>query len=310
MKYILQKMKFDKGVHFGSGVLAESEYVIYADTIFSALCIEALELGGEEMLNQLVSYARNGQLCISDSLPYIDTDYYVPKPMLQIELDENDDKNDKKAAKSLKYISLDMFEDYLAGELDCGGELEIFSKMGKHIVRTQAVVRRDDDTLPYSVGVFHFSENAGLYICVGYESGEALQLINRLFHSLQFSGLGGKRKDGVGRFSVSQEEVVGELLCKLNQSDADQYMTLSCALPREDELTSVLENASYQLIKRSGFVQSENYSDSNRKKRDLYLFKSGACFKNHFSGDIYDVSQKGRHAVFRYAKPMFMGVSL
>ncbi len=310
MKYVLQKMKFKNGVHFGSGTLAESEYVIYADTLFSALCIEALQSGGEEMIEQLVTYVRNGQLLISDSLPYIESEYYVPKPMLQIELDENDDRNDKKAAKSLKYISIDMLEEYLKGELDCTGEAAIFKNLGTHDVRTQAVVRRDDDTLPYSVGIFHFAENAGLYVCVGYENEEILQFINPLFQSLQYSGLGGKRKNGAGRFELTCEEVSCELTDALNAREADTYMLLSCALPKAEEMERALQNASYQLIKRSGFIQSEKYADSNRKKQDLYVLKAGACFQEQFSGDIYDVSREGRHHVYRYAKPMFMGVSL
>ena len=80
------------------------------------------------------------------------------------------------------------------------------------------------------------------------------------------------------------------------------------ALPQKDELTQALEGSTYLLAKRSGFVASDTYAEEQRRKRDLYVFVAGSCFKNRFSGDIYDVSAGGGHAVYRYAKPLFMGV--
>ena len=76
----------------------------------------------------------------------------------------------------------------------------------------------------------------------------------------------------------------------------------------DDELEQALEDASYLMQKRSGFVASAIYADEWRKKRDLYVFSAGSCFKNCFQGDIFDVSDGGRHPVYRYAKPLFMGV--
>ena len=44
------------------------------------------------------------------------------------------------------------------------------------------------------------------------------------------------------------------------------------------------------------------------KKNDFYCFKSGSCFKNRFDGNIFDVSCNGAHAVYRYAKPIFISL--
>ena len=46
------------------------------------------------------------------------------------------------------------------------------------------------------------------------------------------------------------------------------------------------------------------------RKNDLYVFSAGSTFTKDFSGDVYDVSNNGRHSVYRYAKPMLMGVDL
>lgn len=39
-------------------------------------------------------------------------------------------------------------------------------------------------------------------------------------------------------------------------------------------------------------------------------FSAGSTFTKDFLGDVYDVSNNGRHSVYRYAKPMLMGVDL
>ena len=66
-----------------------------------------------------------------------------------------------------------------------------------------------------------------------------------------------------------------------------------------------IADANYQIIKRGGFVQSESYSDEYRKKRDLFMISAGACFKMTYHGDVYDVSNGGKHPVYRYGKPIF-----
>ena len=85
-------------------------------------------------------------------------------------------------------------------------------------------------------------------------------------------------------------------------------MLLSTALPREEELDAALEDSSYLLQKRAGFVFSETYAPELRKKKDLYTMQAGSCFKSRFQGDIYDVGMGGAHPVYRYAKAMFAGI--
>ena len=64
------------------------------------------------------------------------------------------------------------------------------------------------------------------------------------------------------------------------------------------------------LIKRSGFISSQTYADTFRKKKELYCFKAGSCFSHKFDGDIFDLSEGGNHPVYRYAKPLMMGVDI
>jgi len=81
MKYEIYKLKFTTGVHFGSGMLNDSGYTFQADTLFSAMYIEALKGGLEQQLYQMVC---SGRLLFSDGLPYVEDLYMIPKPVLYI----------------------------------------------------------------------------------------------------------------------------------------------------------------------------------------------------------------------------------
>ena len=71
MEYCIYKFNFKTAVHIGSGKLSDGEMTFHADTLFSALCQEALQIGGEDMLQELISYVEKDQLRISDCFPFI-----------------------------------------------------------------------------------------------------------------------------------------------------------------------------------------------------------------------------------------------
>ena len=85
-------------------------------------------------------------------------------------------------------------------------------------------------------------------------------------------------------------------------------MLLSGGLPDDSDMQEILADASYILSKRSGFVQSDNYSDDHVKKRDVYLLAAGSMVSKCFKGRVLDVSCNGAHPVYRYAMPDFLGV--
>ena len=69
-----------------------------------------------------------------------------------------------------------------------------------------------------------------------------------------------------------------------------------------------MEDASYLLVKRSGFVQSSTYAEELVKKKDMYFLRSGSIVCHRYAGDIYNVGTKGSHPVWRYGKPILMEV--
>lgn len=301
------KLTFQAPVHFGDGRLSDSEFTCDAGTLFSALFIEALKVG---CADELLAAVRSGDLMLSDAFPYIGERVYIPKPMVgSIGRREQDvgssDSRARKANKSLKYIPLDRIDDFLNGSFDFIGELERFEN-GTSFLRTKVNLTREtsDDAEPYYVGGYRFASNCGIYFLIdgSYE-------IRPLLEQLSYSGIGGKRSSGYGRFSFEIGD--GSLFFLAREVDsAERAMLLTSALPREEELTEeTLRRARYRLVRKGGFVQSASHSSSPRKKRGMWLFAPGSVFEHRFAGDVFDVNATSdAHPVYRYARAMWMGV--
>ncbi len=305
MEYGIYKLKFPFGVHFGDKSLEKSNITFCADTLFSALCIEALKIEGE--FEKFFKCVKEGKLLFSDGFPFLDKEFFLPKPIIAVNKKDTNASELKKQFKKMNFIAMSKWETYLKGELDPGEEIDLEKKFGVHKTETHCAIRGLEETLPYRIGSFSFSKNAGLYVVFGYENDEIRQLFYELLDRVSYSGLGGKRSAGLGRFIIYPGEIPDNIK-KLLENDSERYLSLSIGLPQDDEIDSSLEGATYSLLKRSGFVESVNYSDSYMRKKDLYMFASGSVFSQRFGGDIYDVSTGGSHPVYRYGKPIFIGV--
>mgnify|MGYP004643439195 FL=1 len=302
MEYTIYKLEFQTGAHFGTGALDEGSYTFHADQLFSAMYIEAMKLGKAQRFYEMV---KTGDLLFSDALPYIDKQYLVPKPMVYVQTDNQGESKQKKAYKKLKYFPVEKIDEFLTGNMNL--ETDPMKGFGQMRQQTMAHVRSEDDTLPYRVGTFYYAPGCGLYVVIAYKSNNELSVAEELLEALSYTGIGGKKTSGMGKFNFRKGKPSKELeerLCK----KSTRSMLISVALPKEVEINQAMENASYLLEKRTGFVASIDYALEWRKKNDLYVFTPGSCFTNRFSGDIYDVSNGGNHAVYRYAKALFLGV--
>lgn len=307
VNYKLYRLQFHSAVHFGSQRLEEGELSCCADTVFSALCQEAARVG-EDTLEYFYRNVRDGKLLFSDMFPYMGNTYFIPKPMKRIPFSERSgDSVVKKAFKKLKYIPMDELGHYLQGDFDVTNAHD-FHTFGHFEMKTAVSIRGEEETAPYRIGTYYYHSGNGLYLIVGYQEDKILELAERLLEALSFSGIGGKRASGFGRFQLYSGKLPPDF-CKRLESTGETYMTLSVSMPKDEELERVLQGAEYLLLKRSGFVASSQYAPEQMRKKDFYAFRSGSCFLERFSGDVYDVSDKrGKHPVYRYAKPMWMEV--
>ena len=304
------KLHFKGQVHFGDGRLSDSRFTFDAATLFSALYIEALKAGSEK---DLLDAAKTGGLYLSDAFPYVGDTLYLPKPMVQFDKvssrgDSNNElgSQERKAAKKLGYIAADSLHRFLHGDFDPVAALEGFY-IGASEVQTKVNLKREgtDDARPYHIGGFSFISGAGLY----FVSQGSFDL-NPLLRQLSFSGLGGKRSTGFGRFEYEVLEPPSLFLSDEVSSDASRQMLLSTSAPKVEELNnSLLDGSRYRLVRKGGFVQSATHNATPQKKRDLYEFAAGSVFTRTFEGDIFDVNDTpGAHPVYRYARAMWLEV--
>lgn len=303
MEYAFFKLNFLSGVHFGNGMLNDSENIFRSDSLFSAIYIEALKSGVQDIF---YDYVRNGDLIFSDVMPYIGDNYMLPKPIVYIDgRGEKGNSEEKKKIKKLKYIFAEDLNEYKSGNVD----IEKYDgiSFGGNFRQTKAAVEGLEDTLPYHVGVYYFDEGCGLYIISGYKSQEAYDLMCELLEMLSYTGIGGKKSSGLGRFEVSYGKKNSDLTAKL-EAESNRYMLISTALPNEEDMAKALEDSSYLLLKRSGFVYSETFSEVGMRKEDMFMFAAGSTFKNKYSGDIFNVGKGGSHPVYRCGKAMFLGL--
>lgn len=302
MNYTVYKLDFHTGVHFGSGMLSEGDFVFCADTLFSAIYLEALKTGKSDLLYQEV---QNGNLLLSDAFPYCENRYYIPKPMLYVETGNRGESSDKKKLKKLRYLPIESLNDFLQGRFLA--EICVMDEFGISSSQVMAAVRTESDTLPFVVGDYKFNENCGLYLIAGYKGKRQIELLEELLESLSYTGIGGKRSCGKGKFDFKTARGTDCLLERMDRK-SDRYMLLSTALPQEEEMKDSLEGASYLLQKRSGFVYSETFAEEQIRKRDMFTMQAGSCFRRVFQGAVYDVGEGGTHPVYRYAKAMFLGI--
>ncbi len=312
MKTALIQFHFSTGVHFGDQRLEDAAQTFNADTLFSALFIEALKRDtacAEALLNAV----REDRLNFSDGMPFMGERYYLPKPFIHIESKaEASDASVKKAYKKMTYVAMDCFDVFLKGEMplertrDLEGLGHFDMKVSVNIRDYQALAAKDPK--PYRVKNYFFSEGCGLYVLVRYADEAQRQLFESLLTSLSFVGIGGRRSSGLGKFTW-QSAALPEPLAKRLKGDSSRWMLLSGALPKANNLEAALDGAQYQLVRRGGFVASAAYAKTPLRKRDLYVFAAGSCFNKRFAGQIVDVSTTaGSHPVYRLAKPFWMEV--
>lgn len=304
MKYVAYKLNFKTGVHFGNGMLNETKDGFLADTLYSALCIEALR---NDCLERFHKMTTDGRLLFSDGFPFIKDRLYIPKPMIKLE--HGDDVSDRKKWKKLKYVPIDCLDAYLKGKLDVDKESALLGNLGKRKIYQKVSLTNAEKSEPYSVGVYYFEKENGLYFLMGYEEEEDRAFVEPLIDSLGYQGIGGKVSAGLGKFRMLPVELSKNIKERFQKEDGT-FVLLSVALPMESELADVISDASYLLEKRSGFIQSDCYAEDMVKKQELYVLKSGSVIHKRFHGDVYNVGTKGTHPVWRYAKPILMEVSV
>ena len=323
MENYVIKFKFKTPVHFGdlnqSPDNTSSDFLMQNDSIFSALVIESNSLFGQAGVDKIYKMC-NEKIIFSSMMPYKNENFFIPKPTMFIEATKQSEKeNYAKMLKKLKYIPASYLSEYLTkgktSELPVDELVEKQKSFGENSVEQKVTITREEneDNMPFHIGSFTFSKDSGTYILVSCEP-EDLNFLKGLLTSLGFTGIGGRRSSGYGKFDFevikltdSQNEDLKAYNHLINGT-FERYMTLSICLP-ENLTDELLKDAYYMVVRRSGFIDSTNYSSSIMKKKDVFALGVGSTFTNKFEGQIKNIaSSSGKHPVYKHLKPFFIGV--
>lgn len=323
VEYYLFKLKFITPVFFGG----EKDFMTcHSDTLFSAICHEMLALYGEDGLKEFVDIVNEDWLTISGLMPFCDEELYIPKPVIYYDRKNNIETIQqqsiiKKKAKRLKFIPITRIKQYIEF-VKSGGQLPFEEyKFGVDEIYQRVAISGFDKPQPYTVGGFTFNESAGLYFILGLVDTEYIQRFKIMLKSLVYSGLGGKRNIGFGKFKPSEKAIQlsdnnnknasVRILNELLHTNANYYMSLSLVSPSEQEIDNLnIRESFYTLVQRRGFIQSTTYGEMPQKRKPCTMFGAGSCFKDKLKGIVYNVAEAGRHPVYRYGKGMYIGVSI
>ena len=334
MSYLLYKLRFPNGIHIGTAsgnTLEETMMSVYSDTFYSAIFNEYMKIYNDD---ELYKISEAGNFLVSDLLPFkekedMSTDFYLPKPFISVqrrEMEKDEEEVvDRKKVKATNFIPADKLGEYFTFLKTGKNFPEIDGDFGKKELYTKNKVSlQNEDTKLYNIEVFKFNEKSGLYFIVKLpEDNEWQEIFENILESLSLTGIGGKRNSGFGQF-ISEDPmffdgedfdaIESESDAYINRalySDEEKYLSLSSYSPKIEEIEKIKESENYyQLIKRSGFVNSSLYSEQAEKRKQVYMLSSGSVLSFKPEGKILDLNLHGKHSIYRMGKPIVLGVKI
>ncbi|MBS4456710.1 type III-A CRISPR-associated RAMP protein Csm4 [Tuanshanicoccus lijuaniae] len=291
----LYKMKLSRA-HFGSGLLETALPTITCDRLYSAMVNEAFAIGvGEAFINRTLK----DDFVLSDTL-IEHFGLYFPKPIGYPLRVNQQNELDRSAVKKLKKISMlheDSIESFIAGNFDTEDIKQYYDEQNEKY-KTEYVTRKGID--PYRVGYVSYEDDVYLAFIATKDS-----LVEQVMTSLQYSGIGGKRTSGYGRFELDIQPLESYIEERITLEYDGPVMLLSTALPIDADLEEAIASGNFLVHKSSGFAFSEQAKGAFRKQ-DLYKFRAGSTFSRSFRGSIVDVSPDSFvHPVYNFARPIF-----
>jgi len=333
MKAIILKTKPYSMFRLGIGSLEENDKIIHSDTLFSAIVnIHFKVFNNTEDFIQLFE---NGNIKISSAFPMLTEHngngkiYFLPKPELHYDVKEN-----IKAEKKVKFISLKVFNSFLRQD-------EINFAKNNIFLGSEFVIKPDEIYNPGEMPNFikvvtipktkvHTSERENAFyhetdvqlLPIKLEAKKyfphfyffyELNNVDKKFEEEFFTclkilgdeGIGGERSTGKGHFEgIIKTEI------SLNQpTRSDKQLLLSLFNPQNQDEFNAVEN--YNILIRGGgsiSFDSENEGDEEiikpYRKKQVRMIAEGAIIKGNVEGKLVDITpaEGAEHKFFRNGK--------
>lgn len=332
MEYYIYSLQFQTPVHFGNtsdgGTLETVDLAFSADSLFSALCNESAS--SPAFLQQFISAVKEGRMRFSSLFPYVagsgadgQWQYYLPRPIQMQEksvatrsfTETKQEATKRKAMKKINYVRASLLESGKhLWETDAALDLPDFGQY----VTAGKLNRRVEPGRPYFVSSYLFAPHAGLYFVAAFADASWLDSFEQLITQLGYSGIGGERTNGFGKFTLARKPLaVSDPACRdadiqalaemLRTQKAATYMNISAVVPTPEELP-VVAAGTYKLRKRGGFVSSPRLTNYT-KRNSYYTLIEGSCFPSPLTGRMLEFSAPGvPHRIYRNGFGLFVGV--
>jgi len=310
-------------LHLGEdGELGHSADRIYSDTLWSALFTVALGKGLQGFVESLLG----PHFALSSSFPIWENTHFWPKPFLRVISGE--DPNERKQWRKVAYVSDAVFnrivESIESPDIDLsdtefipGGCLLVRQEMNNKpdcagwLYGLATTTGNIVDRLTNAADLFDRTDLL-MNTAAGVRLGMRIRVVEDTRSELESTlielgrrGIGGERSSGKGVFEV-------ENIVKLEPQPAvvkgGRFMTLSLYHPSADEVSAgILENASYNLIIRGGWVDQVGI-----QKKRLRMLCEGSVVPaliDYPFGDFVDVRPDDfPHPVYRCGRayPLFL----
>ena len=97
----------------------------------------------------------------------------------------------------------------------------------------------------------------------------------------------------------------------IHDLDNEKLKNLKWKIEKKEKIIDKIKESEnyYQLIKRSGFVNSPKYSENPQKRKQVYMISSGAVLNFKPAGRLADLKLHGNHSIYRMGKPIVIGVT-
>ncbi len=310
----LYRMSFHGPLHVSSGGYGEEsvDAVIHSDTLFSALCMAASRLLGDDAVAILLDDA---SLRITSAFPFLGDELLMPKPV-GCEFANFGDLTyaQQKVAKKLRFLPLEILTRFLEGgsvSLDVdrlrGGWWITSATAPPILVTTAEVPRVTLDRTSGAAGIFHVAEvrfcsGAGLYALVHSDQAATRGIVRTCMRLLADEGVGADRTVGKGQFTLSE----GSLELPL-EGPAPVWYLASLYAPSTAEHAAWDAAASrYELLERKGWISAPGQATQRRKRMWTLQEGSTLAFSQplRLSGGMPDVlDNPDGHRIVRHARP-------
>jgi len=326
------KLHFKGPLHIGSGneEMDKTSIMYHSDALKSAIYSIGISLFEEW---KEASFFFNA-VKLSSCFPYINNDFFLPRPFINFKFNFSKTSEDKSAkkAKKIEFISGALLQKWFTDNLDSpkvneefisnDGAFLFFKNTPVEIFRSEiqqrvAVPREGNsgDAKPFYLDRIFFAPDAGLYFLAQFDNEVIRSQFIKALSILGDNGIGTDRTVGNGLFTFDYDSDIGSF--ELPGTGAlNKKVNLGLYLPIEEEINTInLEDSAWQLKKRGGYIAGSTHEKFlSLRKKSIYFFSAGSAFKTvkQLNGRVVDLKPEFNdtdlHSIWRDGQPIFLNL--